>query len=91
MNNDGQIRYELLLSKRGMPYETARERQSRLAAAARPWTPNDPGRRMVARLGNLLALGGSLLGFRRRIGMSASSRHNATRNAVGTSRLVSCT
>lgn len=89
MNNDAQIRYELLLSKRGMPYDTERERQARLAEASRPWEPNGPGWRMVARLGDLLAAGRSLLGFRRRNRVSASSRRNATRNAIGTSRMVS--
>jgi hypothetical protein len=84
MNNSAQIRQELLLSKRGMPYETERERQARLAKASRPWEPNGPGWRIVARLGDLLAVRRPLLRFRPRTRASASSRRNATRNAVGT-------
>lgn len=74
MNNNAQIRYELLLSKRGMPHETERERQARLAEASRPWEPNGPGWRMVARLGDLLAVRRALHRLRGRIRASASSR-----------------
>lgn len=84
MNDNALIRQELLLSQRGMPYETERERQARLAEASRPWEPNGLGWRMVARLGDLLAVRRPLLRFRGSSSASASSRRNAARNAVGT-------
>jgi hypothetical protein len=90
MSSEGQIRYELMLSQRGMPYDTERERQARLAQASRPWTPDGPGWRMVARLGDLLAASRSLPGYLRGIGAPAPSLREATRNASGASRMVPC-
>jgi hypothetical protein len=87
MDHSAQIRHELHLSKRGMPHETERERQARLAEASRPWEPDGPGWRMVARLGDLLAGGRSLPGFRGRSRASALERRNATQRTVGTKRM----
>jgi hypothetical protein len=74
MNNNAQINHELLLSKRGMPHETERERQARLAEASRSWEPNGPGWRMVARLGDLLVVLRTLIALQQRIRGSASNR-----------------